>query len=470
MDLDRITNAGTGHKASDINQRMNRRMKAYAFGIATILAVLYAYGPEAPVETVTRAEQPLGPVDVPVSDAVQSLAQIDKALLAEVADGSVVERSRIEAGPRRHLMKQAGRLVFGDLAKLGLAPGDHEALVAGAADQRGQPFWILGTLAWWQSERVDGYAEIRGEVVDQAGQSWAFLSVTEPYNLESGDVVKLAGFYLKAHELLRPDGDLVTAPLIVADEVLASAYRIEPVTAYPGEQLSSVRDYNITQASRPLDSLAFYELLSFVNNGEAERVLPEGAVSELMPSELLATPAEWRGEAVAMTGVLYYKTEAPLGPRGENPLGVPFAWNLWVSDNRAGAAGTMLVVSLDEPTNVSERQIVTIKGRFYRRFAFENKANSPRMAAVIIASEIEPLIPEENTFTPLLLNIILVMVGLVAGFIMLGQWREQRAMALARTQRMQRHRLNVARPGMLSGTSAEGPPSGAVADPPPESE
>jgi len=470
VDLERITKAATGHKASDINQRMNRRMKAYAFGIAIILAVLYAYGPEAPVETVTRAEQPLGPVDVPVGHAVQSLAQIDKALLAQVADSTVVERSRIEPGPRRHLMKQAGRLVFGDLAKLGLAPGDHEALVAGAPDQRGQPFWILGTLAWWRAERVDGYTEIRGEVVDQAGQSWAFLSVTEPYNLQSGDVVKLAGFYLKAHELLRPDGSLVTAPLIVADEVLASAYRIEPVTEYPGDQLSSVRDYNIAQASRPLDALAFYELLSFVNNGSADQVLPDGAVSELMPSELLATPGDWRGEAVAMTGVLYFKTEAPLGPRGENPLGVPFAWNLWVSDNRAGTAGTMLVVSLDEPTNVSERQIVTIKGRFYRRFAFENKANSPRMAAVIIASEIEALIPEQNTFTPLLVNIILVMVGLVAGFIMLGQWREQRAMAVARTQRMRRHRGNVARPGMLSGSSAARTAPPPTADAPPESE
>ena len=470
MDRERITKAATGHKASDINQRMNRRMKAYAFGIAIILAVLYAYGPEAPVEKATRAEQPLGPVDVPVGDAVQSLAQIDKALLAEVADGTVVERSRIEAGPRRHLMKQAGRLVFGDLGKLGLAPGDWETLVTGAADQRGQPFWILGTLAWWQEERVDGYTEIRGEVVDRAGQPWAFLSVTEPYNLKSGDVVKLAGFYLKSHEMLRPDGELVTAPLIVADEVLASAYRIEPVTEYPGEQLSSVRDYNIAQASRPLDSLAFYELLSFVNTAEVEQVLPTDAVSELMPSELLATPSDWRGEPVALTGVLYFKTEAPLGPRGENPLGVPFAWNLWVSDNRAGAAGTMLVVSLDEPVNVTERQIVTIKGRFYRRFAFENKANSPRMAAVIIASEIEPLIPEENTLTPLLLNIILVMVGLVAAFIMLGQWREQRAMATARTQRMRRHRVNVARPGMLSSADSDGSSPGAVVDPPPENE
>ena len=173
---------------------------------------------------------------------------------------------------------------------------------------------------------------------------------------------------------------------------------------------------------------------------------------------------------MALTGVLYFKTEAPLGPRGENPLGVPFGWNLWVSDNRAGAAGTMLVVSLDEPTNVTERQIVTIKGRFYRRFAFENKANSPRMAAVIIASEIEPLIPEENALTPLLLNIILVMVGLVAAFIMVGQWREQRAMALARTQRMRRHRVNVARPGMLSRGSAEITNPSALAEPPSENE
>lgn len=450
MDRKRIAKAATGHRASDINRRMNRRMKVYAMAIAVILAVLFVYSPDEAPETVSRAEQPLGPIDVPVEAATAPLARVDRELLAGVADSSAVERSRIEPEARRHLMRQAGRLVFGDLAKLGLQPGDWDALVAGAPEQRGAPVWILGTLAWWQDERIDGYTEIRGEVVDQDGHSWAFLSVTEPYELEPGAVVKLAGFYFKAHELLRPDGGLVSAPLIVADEVLASAYRIDPLTELPADSLAGVRDFNITQASRALDSPSFYELLSFVANGASERVLPADELTEVMPTELLLDPGQWRGAPVSVTGVLYYKTEAALGPRGENPLGIPFAWNLWVSDNRAGASGTMLVISLDEPSAVEERQIVTIEGRFFRRFAFENKANRPRMAAVIVASKISPLIPEKDTLTPLLVDIILGIVGLVALGVMVGQWREQRALAVARTQRMRRHRENIARPGQLS--------------------
>ncbi|MFT7464073.1 MAG: hypothetical protein ACI9EF_002422 [Pseudohongiellaceae bacterium] len=477
MNRDFLRKTTTGHKASDINTRLNRRMKAYAMGIAVILAVLYTYGNDPDVEAPTGlAKRPLGPVnaepiDIPASANVAPLAQVKPELLESVADGSAVERSRMEPDARKHLMQQAGRLVFGDLRKLGLASAHWETLITGGAEHRGAPVWVLGTLSWWQDEIVNGYTEVRGEVIDREGRPWAFLSVTEPYDLNVGDVVKLAGFWFKAHDMLRPDGTVVTAPLIVADELLASAYPIEPVTEFPAASLEEVRDYNIVQASRPLDSLNFYELLSFADHGHPQDVLPPGAATEVMPSELLAEPGEWRGEPVSVTGVLYYMTEAPLGPRGENPIGVPFAWNLWVSDNRAGSAGTMLVISLEEPTSVKERQIVTIKGRFFRRYAFENKANHPRMAAVIIATEIEALIPEVNTLTPLLMDIILSVVGLAVVAIFLSQWRERRAMGVARKQRMRRHRGNVLRPGQLhprQGTNASeaGPGSSQAASAP----
>jgi hypothetical protein len=461
MDTKRIHKAATGRRASDINQRMNRRMKIYTGAIAVILAVLYVYGSDEPAPVVQRAAEPLGPVDIPTVSSTVPLSVVDRAELAGVRDGSAVERSQIEPDARRYLMRQAGRLVFGDLDKLGLQQGDWDELVLGDSARRGDAVWTLGTIAWWEGELIDGYKEIRGEVVDEAGHSWAFLAVTDPFNLDVGDVVKLAGFYFKAYELLRPDGSLVTAPLIVADEVLSSAFRIDPVTFLHPDALSSVRDYNLSQASRALDSPAFYELLSFVANADHDDVLPPDQLTEVMPSELLTAPDVWRGEPVSLVGVLYYKTEAALGPRGENPLGVPFVWQLWVADNRAGDAGTMLVICLEEPAQVEERQIVTIEGRFFRRFAFENKANRPRMAAVILARNITTFVPEEDTLTPVLMNIIVGMVGLIALGVVLGQWRERRALVVARKQRMRRHRDNIARPGTLTAPrqpSSDDPP------------
>jgi len=458
MDVDRINKAATGHRASDINRRLNRRMKFYTGAIAVILAVLYMYGEDDQVPTVQRATKSLGPVDIPVGDSTMPLASVDVSLLAGVRDGTAAERSKIEPDARRHLMQQAGRLVFGDLDKLGLQQGDWDTLVQGDSGRRGDAVWTHGTIAWWQTDMIDGYEEIRGEVVDEAGPSWAFLAVTDPFDLNEGDVVKLAGFYFKAHELLRPDGSLITAPLIVADEVLRSAFRIDPVTVLRPEALAGVRDYNLAQASRALDSPAFYELLSFVANADHDEVLPPEQLTEVMPSELLTAPDLWRGKPVSLIGVLYFKTEAALGPRGENPLGIPFGWNLWVSDNRSGEAGTMLVISLDEPVEVEEQQIVTIEGRFFRRFAFENKANRPRMAAVIMARNIQTFVAEEDTLTPLLMNIIVGMVSLIVLAIVVGQWRERRALVVAREQRMRRHRDNMLRPGQLS------PPTGPVAD------
>ena len=454
MDKERIRRAALGKRGSDIDARHQRRLRTYVIMIIALVLwmVLSDRDAEPPVE---RARRSLDPVDVPSASPDQPLAHIDPERLASVRDGSTAERSMLEREALDHLRKQAGRLVYGDLEKLGLVEGDWDALVEHGAEHRGQPVWTLGTLQWIEREMVDGYLEVRGEVRDREGRPWAFIVLTEPGDLIQGDVVKLAGFSFKAYELRRPDGEPVTAPLIVGDEILESAWPMAAVTELAPDALDNVFDTSLAQASAPLDSPEFYTLLSYVQHASRQQLLAgHDDFDELLPSELLARPFAHRGRPVKLTGVAYYLTEAPLGPRGENPLGIPFGWNLWFSDNRAGPAGMVLAVGLERPVGVEEGQIVEVEGLFFRRYGFENKNNQPRMASVVIMRDAHTFVPLEDTLTPTLVKIVTGLVAALVLLIVIGQWRERSATSSARSRRMRRHHDNVARPGLLNPPDA----------------
>jgi hypothetical protein len=446
MDHQRIRDAAMGRKG-DLEARLNRRVKVYTVA-AVLLGLFYVFsggGDDAPLE---RANKPLEPMDLPID--VPPLAKVDPTLLLDVADGTAAERAVLESAPLRHLMLQAGRLVYGDLPRLGLLPGEWDALVSEPAAHRGAPFWARGTLQWIEQEMVDGYLEVRGEVRDRDGHPWGFLVVTEPYKAVSGDVVKLSGFFMKSHDLLRPDGSQVTVPLLVGDELLPSAYPMDPVTSLDAARFDGVRDADLAEASAPLESPEYWELLSYVDNTSIDVLFPPGEpLPTMLPTELLTRPWAHRAQPVTLTGVLYYMTEAPLGHRGENPLGIPFVWELWISDNRAGQAGTIHAVSIGRPEGLSDGDIVEVDGLFFRRQAFENKRNQPRMAAMVVAKRVRPLIPEPDTLTPVLVRVVTGLASVVVLLIVLGQWRERRASASARSRRMRRHQDNVARPGLL---------------------
>jgi len=416
---------------------MQRRVLVYAVMAVILFAVwkLYRHEPPPPPDVDT----PLEVLDVPDDRPLPPRAQVDPARLSSVRDGSRTERALLEPDASMHLLEECTRLAWGDLDQLGLRAGNAAELARDGAALRGQPFWVLGELQWSVSETIDFLPRTRGEIVDRDGTSWAFLVVVEPFAVEPGDVVRLSGFYLKQYELLRPSGEFVTAPLLVGEELLASAYRIEPVTALREDLFDDLRDRDLDQANRPLECMAYYELLSYALHGSTEgSPSPALAAPELRPSDLLAAPDDWRGQRVHMTGSLIYMKRSPLGPRGENPLGEPFVWELWITDARAGEIGTMLALSLREPQGVAERQIVEVEGYFFRRWAFENRANHPRMVPVIMASSIERFVPREDTLTPLLVRISLGMVIVVAAIIVYAQRRERRAERAQRDKRVRR--------------------------------
>ena len=463
MDKSRIGNAAVGKRSADIDRRMKRRIYVY---VAAAVLLFFVWDsnrhkgapPPSPTET--------GPLDIP-TEQLPPRAKIDPARLAAVRDGTRDERLMLEQDAHLHVLEEASKLAYGDLDQLGLVPGDWQALHDDPAPHRGQPFWVIGTLSWLDTEVIDRLPYYRGEVIDADGNPWAFSVAIQPYKLEVGQVVKLAGFFVKTWEFLRPDGTFVTAPLLVGEEILESSFRMDPVTRLRVDLLDEVRDADLAQANRPLESLAFYELLSYVTHAPLETLFSVPPV-EVQPIELLRDPDHWRGETVHVTGVLLYMKETPLGPRGENPLGEPFAWQLWVSDTRSGDAGTMLVMSLVKPEGVAEGDIVDVEGIFLRRFAFENKANRPRMVAVIPARSVTKFTPREDTLTPVLVKVIIGLVGAIVLLVALGGAAERRSSAKARGSRMRRKKkmLNAGEGQPPFPAAATAPSTGTAGDTP----
>ncbi len=451
MDRTRIGQAAQGKRASELNKQFKRRVFVYLLAIVIVYGAWRIMRPKA--GPLRQASESIDALDTP-ADPLPPAARVDTGLMGTVRDSSDAERAYLEQDALVHLLEQAGKLAYGDLEQLGMRDGDWDELAQDSSAQRGNVFSVLGQLKWMDTEQVGRLRYYRGQINDETGRPWTFAVLTQPWDIEVGDVVRLAGFYLKQHDMVKPNTEFVRAPLIVGEEILASSYLMDPVLEMPADLFESVQDHSLTLANRPLDSLAYYTLLSYVTHAPLDVMFPEhDPPTETMPHLLLQDPGYWRGRSVHMTGVLMYMKEAPLGPRGENPLGDPFVWQLWVSDTRSGDAGTMLVMCLDKPEGVAEGDIVDVKGTFFRRFSFENKANHPRMVAVIPSRSIERFVPGKDELTPVLMRVIVGVVAAIVLLVAVGQWRERRSALVARGSRMARRRRIVTK---NSGSTTQG--------------
>lgn len=449
----------------DPNAALRRRLLAYLVLVVLMGAWIFRGGSEPDAPGSSPAVRPLDDDLVPAPIATP-LVQVDHALLDTVRDGTPAERARLERDVRLHLLDLSSRLIYGDLERLGLHKADRKALMADPAAHRGEALWVIGRLKWWDSATLDGLYEVRGELEDEQGGSWAFLVATEPRDLsragplasvpsdiEIGEVVRLKGFFFKDVDLARPDRTLFTAPMLVGRELLRSAFRIEPVTSIDDgmrERLARVQDQTLGLAELPLESPVFYELLSFAKHGAPDDFAPPDQITETTPTPLLTRPDDWRGRPVQIVGTLLVAEQPPLGPNGENPLGEPLVWTLWLSDARAGEMGTMELFTFDIPAGLKPGMIVEAKGRFFRRYAYESGSHKPHIASVIVANQVWTYVPPADTFTPMLVKSLVGGAALVLIVIVLGNLRDRRASSKERARRMDRTRKLVALPGALA--------------------
>lgn len=473
MDRSRLTRAaaaastkggGLFKTAADPVGNARRRLIAYLIAIAVLGGAIVLYDPpERAPEIVARDAD----ADLPVRPPHEALVEIDRARLAAVRDATPTARALLERDARLHLLEQSSRLIWGDLQRLGLQRGDWQQLMDDPASQRGDAVWAIGRLKWFETETLDGLFEVRGEIEDERGRSWGFLVAAEPYGaergarqptpIEVGEVVRVEGFFFKVADLARPDRSVVTAPLIVGRDLNRSMFRMEPVTELTDDQvarIASIDDRTLGLAEQPLETPEFYELLSYVKHAPRERLFAEEPV-EVTPDMLLKSPARWRARPVRVTGVLVAAKQEELGLGGENPLGEPFIWELWASDNRAGELGTVGILAFDLPEGLRPGTIVEADGLFFRRQAYETRENKAHMASIILAREVWEFVPPPDTLTPIMVKIVGGLVGVVILLIVLANWRDRRASLDQRSKRMKRHQRNAALPGVLHGNADE---------------
>jgi hypothetical protein len=458
MDKERIGAAATGGKSIPNAQR---RIMAYS-GALIVLIIFYIMkgsdsGPEPGLMPVAPPQQPKESV---------SLAKVDPDLLSGVRDGTRDDRALLENVPLDHLLAQAGLLVYGDLEQLGLQRGDWMELTSGAEQRRGDALYVIGTLKWLEPLRDSRGYRVRAEIEDEDGRSWNAIFVTEPYELNPGDVVKAAGFFLKHYDMLRPDRSTSSGPLLVGEEMLRSAFRIDPVTTLRDDLFLRVRDRNLTDASRPIDTPEFYELLSYVTNVPEDVLFPPGLdLREIPALSLLSNTDHYRGETMRVSGLLAYAQKVPLGPRGENPLGVPFVWKLWLSSTR----GISLVITFESAEDfIARRDVIDADGIYFRRYGYENQRGNAQMAAVLLARRIERYVHPGNPISPMVIWSIVGVIAAGGVALWLGARSDRASESIARQKRVARQKKLAALPGRLGGPGPEkrpSPPGPAAGEP-----
>ena len=135
MDRQRIRRAGMGKRASAAPNPGREKLRMIVYGIVAvaIFSLLVAKDGDPP------------PTDELPDDRYQTpreyepLARVDPARLTSVRDDTDTARAVLEPGPLQHLIDQASKLVYGDMARLGVQAVPRAELLADSAARRGDP-------------------------------------------------------------------------------------------------------------------------------------------------------------------------------------------------------------------------------------------------------------------------------------------------------------------------------------------
>ncbi len=466
MDRNRIRKAAMGKRAAAARTGATGREKIRLIAYGLLIVVIGGYFAARPADKEDAAVEA---VRHPVSPRnATPIAVVDVARLTAVRDDTPTARAVLEPDARDHLVSQAGRLVFGDMEQLGVRALPRATVVSDPGAHRGAPLSVLGRLLWYEPELATTPHTFRGEIEDEQGGAWTFLVVNLPWGLEVGEVVRVSGFFFKLHDMLRPDRTFATGPLLVAEELLPSAYRIAPVKVLRDDLFLGTRDLDLSDASRPLDSLAYFELLSYVQNTAADVLFGPVATREpIYARDMRSDPTRWRGRAVTVRGKVLHTQRSSLGPMGENPLGIPWVWEVYLLNS---VGGPTRAITLEEPVGIEPDMTVDVDGIFFRRFAYENKFNDPIVSTVIIAGDVRPFVIPPDEITPFIQRFVLFGgLGLVA-LIVLAQRREGRQRGRDRHRSADRKKKLIALPGTLHrappGREGEGDGTGTAHAPP----
>jgi hypothetical protein len=238
------------------------------------------------------------------------------------------EQILLEPNAFSHLAKMAKALQPGHLRALGEPEFPYSKLPAGTGSLRGKPFRIRGEVQEFErlTRTIGGPTEIWYWLKADNGQSFHFVSFTEPEELFSSEnFVRADGFFLKVYSRAI-NGTRVTAPLFVGLEVVPSVRKSQPVQEIDFTLLAQVRDQELGEEG-DLNQVGLWHLLSHaqVISVDSERrdsiFLPAPELDYELLGKMSAEPGLYRGMPFQVPGRVpdtsRFRNSATAG---ENPL------------------------------------------------------------------------------------------------------------------------------------------------------
>lgn len=347
---------------------------------------------------------------------IEVSAKVDPALLVDVKDSTISERVVKEMDPFLHLIKQAAKLIPGDMELLNVSLCDPEALLADSAAFRGKPLSIKGNLQWWEKENFQDFQLYRGYLTTLKGESVYFTVLNMSDEVSIGDVVKLEGFFFKIFSFTLPgDGTRVSeAPFLVGRRLINSFYEMEPVNELDMDLLGTIYDYSLEDSSREFQEKPLFHVLSYVHNMNDE-TFNSIDFPDTLASEILFRSSTFRGQPVKVAGHPIWTRTRMLGPGGENPIGIEKVFHGILLNHKGGFC---YYIALDIPRWLSSdyKDLINIKGFFLRNYSYVTRKGTPQSAPVLVVGGFEKFVyPEDNTMAYVTFFIIGLTV-LIVGF------------------------------------------------------
>ena len=347
---------------------------------------------------------------------VEVSAKVDPALLADVKDATTSERVVKEMDPFLHLIKQAAKLIPGDMELLKVGRCDPEALLADSAAFRGKPLSIKGNLQWWEKENFQDFQLYRGYITTLKGEYVYFTVLNMSDEVSIGDVVKLEGFFFKIFSFTLPgEGTRVSeAPFLVGRRLINSFYEMDPVSELDMDLLGTIYDYSLEDSSREFQEKPLYHILSYVNELDDE-TFQSIDFPDTLASEILFKSSTYRGQPVTVAGHPIWTRTRILGPGGENPLGIEKVFHGILLNHKGGFC---YYIALDIPLWLTSEynDLINIKGFFLRNYSYTTRKGTPQSAPVLVVRSFEKFdYPEDNTMVYVTFFIIGLTV-LIVGF------------------------------------------------------
>lgn len=342
---------------------------------------------------------------------VEVSAKVDPTLLADVKDATVSERVVKEMDPYLHLIKEARRLLPGDMELLGVSLCDSEALLADPGAHRGKPLSVKGNLQWWETESFQDFKLFRGYITTLKGEYIYFTTLSMSEDIAIGDVVKLQGFFFKIFSFTLPeDGTRVSeAPFIVGRSLISTFYDMDPVTELDMDLLDTIYDYSLEDSTREFREKPLFHILSYVHN-MSDETFASIEFPDTLAAEVLFKASTYRGKPVTVAGHPIWTRTRLLGPGGENPLGMDKVFHGILLNHKGGFC---YYIALDIPIWLTSdyKELINIKGFFLRNYSYVTRKGTPQSAPVIVVRGFEKFdYPEDNT----MLYVTFFIIGLTA--------------------------------------------------------